>query len=108
MLDFLVFGRFLDLCIVRPKSLVLTPQLAMPSSLFLHLSMISGRNALFSMFTPDEIIRLYVSGRYFSVISDCFWFIFPQIFWNWNIKVFADVPVDYFTNTVVSLCVQLF
>ena len=33
---------------------------------------------------------------------------FPQILWNWDIKVFADVPVVNFTNSVVSLCVQLF
>ena len=28
--------------------------------------------------------------------------------WLTWIKVFADVPADYFTNSVVSLCVQLF
>ena len=70
----------------------------MPSSLFFYLSMISGRNTLFSMFTLNGIIRSYVSGKYFHVFRDCFWFMFPQIFWNWDIKVFADVPVDYFTN----------
>ena len=80
----------------------------MPSSLFLYPSMISGHNALFSMFTLDGIISLYVSGRFFHVFSDYFWLIFPQIFWNWDIKVFADVRADYFTKSVVSLCVQLF
>ena len=54
-----------------PKSLVLTPHLAMPS-LFLYLSMISDGNALFSMLTLDGIIRSFVSGRYFHVFSDYF------------------------------------
>ena len=30
-----------------------------------------------------------------------------EVFWDWNIEVFADVPVDYCTNPVVHLCVQL-
>ena len=79
----------------------------MPSSLFLRQTMISGHNVLFSMFTPDGIIRSYVSGTS-MFFSDCFWFVFPQIFWNCNLKDFADVPADYFTNSVVWLCVQLF
>ena len=91
-----------------PKSLVLTSQSAMLPSLFLYLSMISGCNALFSMFVLNGIISSYVSSRYFHVFSDYFWFMFPQIFWNWDIKVFADVPADYIINSVVSLCVQLF
>ena len=81
---------YLVFCIsvsLNPKSLVLPHQLAMPSSLFLYLSMISGCNALFSMFTLDGIIRSYVSGRYFHVFSDYFWFMLPQIFWNWDITV---------------------
>ena len=105
MLEVLVFGHFLDFCIIRPKSPVLTPQVAMLSSLlFLHPSMISGYIALFSMFTPDGIINSWL----FNVSRDCFWFIFPQFFGNWNIKLFADVSADYFTNSVASLCVQLF
>ena len=66
--------------------------------------MISGCNALFLMFKLDGIMRSYVSGRYFHVFSDYFWFMFPQIFWNWDIEVLADVPVVNFTNSVVSLC----
>ena len=75
---------------------------------FWYLSIICGRNTLFSMFTLNGIIMSYMSGRYFHVFSDYFWFMFAHIFWNWDIKVFADVPADYFTNSVVSLCVQLF
>ena len=62
--------------------------------------MISGRNALISVFTLDGIIRWYVSCQYFHVFSDSFWFMLPQIFWNWDIKVFADVPVDYIIEIV--------
>ena len=62
MLEVLVFGPFLDLCIISPKSLVLTPQLAMPSPFFLYPSIISVHNALFSMFTLDGIIRSYLNG----------------------------------------------
>ena len=65
--------------------------------------MISGRNALFSMFTLDGIIRSYVSGRYFHVFSDYFWFMVPQILLNGDIKVFLDVPADYFINSGVCV-----
>ena len=90
----------------RPKSPVLTPQLSMPSSLFLHPSMISARNALFSIYTPDRVIKSYGSRTsMFLVIA---FGSFSHKFSGTGISVFADVPADYFTNSVVSLCVQLF
>ena len=91
-----------------PKSLILTPQSAMPSSLFLYLSMISGRNTLFWMFTLDGIISSYVSGRYFHVFSDYFWFIFPTNFLELGYQSFCRCAADYIIYSVVSLCVQLF
>ena len=103
MLEVLEFGHFPDFCTISPKSPVLTPQLAMPSFCF------EPKYDIWShCFVFDVRARLVIRERYFHVFSDCFWFMFPQIFWNWDIKVFADVPVDYFTNSVVSLCVQLF
>ena len=69
--------------------------------------MISGRNALFSMFTPDGIIRSYVSSTsMFSV--HVFGSSSHKFSGIGTSKFFADVPVVNFTNTVVSLCVQLF
>ena len=98
---------FLISTLFSPKSLVLTPQSAMPSFLYLYLSMISGHITLFYMLTLVGTIRSYVSGWYFHVFSDCFWIMFPQIFWNWDINVFADVPADYIINSVVSFFLKL-
>ena len=61
--------------------------------------MISGRNALFLMITLDGIIRSYMSvTSLFSVIA--FGSCFQEFFWNWDIKVFADMPMDYSTFVI--------
>ena len=70
-----------------PKSLLLTPQLAIPSSIFLCLSMISGCNALFSMFTLDGISRSCLRGTSkFSVFA------------------FVQVPTDSLELVYHSFC----
>ena len=68
--------------------------------------MISGHNALFSMFMLHGIIRSYMSGTsMFSVIAfgSC-----SHKFSGTGISKFADVPADYIINSAVSSCVQLF
>ena len=74
--------------------------------LSLYISVITGLNALFSMFTRDGIIRSYVSGTsMFSVIA---FDSFSHKFSGTGISKFLQVcQHDYFANSVV-LCVQLF
>jgi len=52
----------------------------------------------------DQVVR----ERYFLVLNYHFWFVFLWVFWHLDVEVDADVPVDYSTNPVVPLCVQLF
>ena len=113
MLEALVFGHFLDFCIVSPKSSVLTPQSAMCSSLFYA----PKYDIWSSCFVFDVHARWdhkVEREQYLNVFSDCFWFIFPnflflelekqffleKLIFCWNIKIFADVPADYFPNSV--------
>ena len=68
--------------------------------------MISARNALFSMLTPNGIMRSNVSGTsMFSGIT--FGSCSHKFSGTGTSKVFADEPADYIINSVVS-CVQLF
>ena len=35
------------------------------------------------------------------------WFVFPSLFWDWDVEMFFDIPVDYSADAVMSFCLQL-
>jgi len=47
------------------------------------------------------------SGRMFTLLPRSQLLLLVHVFWDWDIEVFADVPMDYFKYSVVPLCVQL-
>lgn len=48
--------------------------------------------------------HLVMREHYIFIFKDWIWFVFPWLFWKWDVEMFTDVPMDYSSDTVKSLC----
>jgi len=81
----------------------------------------SINNADFSSFVFEHHVRmqcfvcnvhtwrdhLVIREHYMFIFKDWIWFVFSWLFWDWDVEMFLDVPVDYFPVWYSIICTCL-